>query len=161
MENVIKVGMADMRAACHPAVLTTLGLGSCVGIALYDKTTCIIGLAHAMLPDSSQAMKISNIAKFVDTSIVALVDEMVRLGANRNKIVAKLAGGAQMFSFSQSSDLMRIGHRNVIAAKEKLRQLGVPLVAEDTGGNYGRTIELDSATGILLVKTIGYGIKRI
>lgn len=66
-----------------------------------------------------------------------------------------------MFSFSQSSDLMRIGHRNVIAAKEKLRQLGVPLVAEDTGGNYGRTIELDSATGILLVKTIGYGIKRI
>lgn len=161
MENVIKVGMADMRAACHPAVLTTLGLGSCVGIALYDKTTCIIGLAHAMLPDSSQAMKISNIAKFVDTSIVALVDEMVRLGANRNKIVAKLAGGAQMFNFSQSTDLMRIGFRNAVAAREVLEKLKIPIVSEDTGGNYGRTIELNSTNGILLIRTIGYGVKEI
>lgn len=161
MENIVKVGMADLQATRHPAVLTTLGLGSCVGIALFDKTTNTIGLAHAMLPDSSQARNKVNVAKFVDTSVDTLIDEMKKLGAVRNMIIAKLAGGAQMFAFSQGSDLMRIGHRNVIAAKEKLRELNIPLVAEDTGGNYGRTIELDSATGILLVKTIGYGIKQI
>ncbi|AEV68540.1 chemotaxis protein CheD [Acetivibrio clariflavus] len=161
MENMIKVGMADMQAARHPAVLVTLGLGSCVGIALYDKTTGIIGLAHCMLPDSTQSKNVTNIAKFVDTAIEALVAKMIALGANRNKLVAKLAGGAQMFNFSQSSDLMKIGLRNVIAAKEKLAQLRIPLISEDTGGNYGRTIMLDSATGILQVKTIGYGIKEI
>lgn len=161
MENTIKVGMADMQAARHPAVLTTLGLGSCVGIALYDRTTGVVGLAHCMLPDSTQTKNVSNIAKFVDTAIGALVNEMVAMGANRAKIVAKLAGGAQMFNFSQSSDLMRIGFRNVTAAKEKLEQMKIPLVSEDTGGNYGRTIVLDSATGILQVKTIGYGVKEI
>lgn len=161
MENIIKVGMADMHVARHPAVLTTLGLGSCVGIALYDKTTGTIGLAHCMLPDSTQSKNASNIAKFVDTAIEALVANMVGLGANRYKIVAKLAGGAQMFNFSQASDLMRIGHRNIIAAKEKLGYMKIPIVSEDTGGNYGRTIILDSATGILQVKTIGYGIKEI
>ncbi len=161
MENIIKVGMADMKAACHPAVLTTLGLGSCVGIALYDRSTCTIGLAHAMLPDSTQAMNLSNIAKFVDTSIIALIDEMVRLGANRSKIVAKLAGGAQMFNFSQATDLMRIGFRNAVAAREKLEKLKIPIISEDTGGSYGRTIELNSTNGALLIKTIGYGVKEI
>jgi len=161
MENTIKVGMADMQAARHPAVLITLGLGSCVGIALYDRTTGTVGLAHCMLPDSTQSKNVTNIAKFVDTAIDALVANMVALGANRSKIVAKLAGGAQMFNFSQSSDLMKIGLRNVMAAKEKLEQLKIPLISEDTGGNYGRTISLDSATGILQVKTIGYGIKEI
>ncbi|MFZ5987415.1 MAG: chemotaxis protein CheD [Bacillota bacterium] len=161
MENVIKVGMADLQASRHPSVLTTLGLGSCVGIALYDKSTNTIGLAHCMLPDSMQARNMTNVAKFVDTAVDALVYEMLRLGANKNRIIAKLAGGAQMFTFSQGSDLMRIGFRNVAAAKEKLQELNIPLVSEDTGGSYGRTIELDSATGILLVKTIGYGIKQI
>lgn len=159
--ETIKVGMADLQAARHPAVLTTLGLGSCVGIALYDRTTGTIGLAHCMLPDSTQSKNATNIAKFVDSAIDALITEMIQLGANRNKITAKLAGGAQMFSFTQSSDLMRIGYRNAIAAKEKLDLLRIPIISEDTGGNYGRTIELDSATGILLIKTIGYGVKQI
>ncbi|OPZ86261.1 MAG: Chemoreceptor glutamine deamidase CheD [Firmicutes bacterium ADurb.Bin419] len=161
MENTIKVGMADLQAARHPAVLTTLGLGSCVGIALYDRSTLVIGLAHAMLPDSTQAKNVSNTAKFVDSAIIALIDEMVKLGANKSKIVAKLAGGAQMFSFSQSSDLLRIGLRNVLAAKERLEYLGIPILSEDTGGNYGRTIELMSTNGALLIKTIGYGVKEI
>ncbi|TYQ13184.1 UNVERIFIED_CONTAM: chemotaxis protein CheD [Acetivibrio alkalicellulosi] len=161
MENVIKVGMADLKACHHPAVLTTLGLGSCVGIALYDIKTNIIGLAHAMLPDSTQAKNRTNVAKFVDTSIDSLIYEMVRLGSNKQRIVAKLAGGAQMFTFSQSSDSMRIGYRNVVAAKDNLYKLGIPIISEDTGGNYGRTIQLDSSNGILLIKTIGYGVKEI
>lgn len=119
MGNIIRIGMADLKASHHPAILTTLGLGSCVGIALYDRTTKIVGLAHAMLPDSSQVKNKTNAAKFVDTAIELLVKEMLSLGASKKRIVAKLAGGAQMFTFTQGAELMRIGQRNVAAAKSK------------------------------------------
>lgn len=161
MENVIKVGMADLAVSSHPGILTTLGLGSCVGIALYDSTSKIVGLAHIMLPSSLQAKNNTNIAKFADTAIVKLLEDMVKLGAKRSSITAKLAGGAQMFSFNQTSDMMKIGLRNAISAKEKLVELNIPIIAEDTGGNHGRTIELYSNDGRLLIKTIGHGIKHI
>ncbi len=161
-ENMIKVGMADMNVTAYPGALTTLGLGSCVGIALYDPTTKIAGLAHIMLPDSTQIKNNSNIAKFADTAAVKLVDDMVKIGAKRNKLIAKLAGGAQMFAFGDASnDMMRIGYRNAIASQEILAKLGIPVVAQDTGKNYGRTVELYSENGILRIKTIGYGIKEI
>lgn len=159
--DIVKVGMADLKSANHPCIITTLGLGSCVGIALYDSATKIVGLAHVMLPSSEQAKNNSNIAKFADTGIVKLVNDMIRLGAKKERIVAKLAGGAQMFAFSQGSDLMRIGYRNVVASKERLIELKIPVVSEDTGGNYGRTIELFSSDGRLMVKTIGFGVKQI
>lgn len=159
--EIVKVGMADLNSAHHPCMITTLGLGSCVGVALYDSHTKVVGLAHVMLPSSEQAKNKSNIAKFADTAIIKLVDDMVKLGAKRERIVAKLAGGAQMFVFSQGSDLMRIGYRNIVASKEKLQELKIPIVSEDTGGNYGRTIELYSNDGRLMIKTIGFGVKQI
>jgi len=161
MENLIKVGMADLQTSCHPGILTTLGLGSCVGIALYDPIKKIVGLAHIMLPSSLQTKNNTNIAKFADTAVVRLIEDMKKLGARQENIVAKLAGGAQMFTFSQSSDMMRIGARNVISSKEKLAEFKIPLISEDTGGNYGRTIELYSEDGRLIIKTIGHGIKQI
>lgn len=161
MENIIKVGMADLQSSTHPCILTTLGLGSCVGIALYEPFKKIAGLAHIMLPSSLQARNNTNLAKFADTGIAKLIEDMGRLGANKNCIVAKLAGGAQMFSFSSSSDMMRIGFRNISAVKEFLTQHKIPLIAEDTGGNYGRTIELSSDNGTLLIKTIGHGVKEL
>jgi len=161
MENIIKVGMADLQTSCHPTILTTLGLGSCVGVALYDPVTKVSGLAHIMLPSSLQARNNSNIAKFADTAVTKLLEDMIKLGARRESISAKLAGGAQMFAFNQSTDLMRIGQRNVAASKEKLAELKIPILAEDTGGNYGRTIELYSNDGKLLIKTIGHGVKQI
>lgn len=161
MINIIRVGMADLNVSRHPGILTTMGLGSCVGIALYDTCTRVIGLAHIMLPSSLQAKNRSNIAKFADTAIVKLVNEMEKLGARKANMVAKLAGGAQMFAFNVSTDMMSIGFRNAIASKEILKELGIPIVSEDTGGNYGRTIELYSDTGKLKIKTIGYGIKEI
>lgn len=161
MADLIKVGMADMGTTYAPGVLTTLGLGSCVGICLYDASSKISGLVHIMLPNSTQIKNNSNLAKFADTGIVKLLEEMIKMGAKRSRIVSKIAGGAQMFSFNDSSDLMRIGARNVTATKETLAILGIPILAEDTGGNYGRTIELYSETGILLIKTIGYGTKQV
>ena len=161
MAELIKVGMADLNTACCPGILTTLGLGSCVGICLYDTSTKISGLAHIMLPSSAQIKNNSNIAKFADTGIVKLVEDMIKMGAKKNKLVSKIAGGSQMFNFNDASDIMRIGARNVTATKETLKSLNIPIIAEDTGGNYGRTIELYSETGILLIKTIGYGMKQI
>jgi chemotaxis protein CheD len=161
MAELVKVGMADLSAVYCPAVLTTLGLGSCVGICLYDTSSRIAGMAHIMLPSSAQIKNNSNIAKFADTGIVKLMEDMIKMGAKRSKLVSKIAGGSQMFSFNDASDIMRIGSRNVAATKETLKALNIPLIAEDTGGNYGRTIELYSETGILLIKTIGYGMKQI
>jgi chemotaxis protein CheD len=161
MENVVKIGMADLRVSKHPSMLTTLGLGSCVGVALYDPMTKVAGLAHIMLPSSAQVRNNSNIAKFADTAIDKVIDDMIKLGAYKVNITAKLAGGAQMFNFNPSSEMMRVGLRNVLAAKEKLHDLGIPVISEDTGGNYGRTIELYSDDGRLIIKTIGHGIKVI
>ncbi|KXG75773.1 chemotaxis protein CheD [Thermotalea metallivorans] len=159
--GIIKVGMADFNVTKHPGVLTTLGLGSCVGITLYDPLTKVCGLVHIMLPSSKAIKNNSNLAKFADTGIPLLLEEVLKLGASKSRLVSKIAGGAQMFSFSNKNDIMKIGERNVQATKEVLGELKIPIIAEDTGGNFGRTIELYSDTGILLVKTIGHGMKQI
>ncbi len=161
MGELIKVGMADLKATKHPDCLTTLGLGSCIGITLFDSKKKIGGLAHIMLPSSEQVRNNSNKAKFADTAIIELLDMMNQMGAQKRNIVAKLAGGAQMFAFSRTSDIMRIGERNAIASRQVLESLSIPILAEDTGGTYGRTIELNTDDGTLIIKTIGHGITRI
>jgi len=158
---MIKVGMADLNTCKAPDALTTLGLGSCIGIVLYDPKTKVSGLAHIMLPDSTQIKNNTNLAKFADTAIDQLILDMVMLGANKTRLVSKIAGGAQMFSFGSSNDLMRIGERNATASRKKLKELGIPLLAEDCGLNYGRTIEFYAETGELKIKTIGKDIKSI
>lgn len=159
--RVIKVGMADLSIAKAPDILTTLGLGSCVGIALYDPTTKVGGLAHIMLPDSTQIKNNENKAKFADTAIEVLVQQMLNAGARRNKLVAKIAGGAHMFEFKNMDDMMRIGTRNVTAVVQILNDIHIPIIAQETGENYGRTIELHTLTGMLRVKTIGHGVREI
>lgn len=117
MSQIIKVGMADLKVCKSPDGVTTLGLGSCVGIALRDPVTKIGGLAHIMLPDSTVIRNNSNIPKFADTGIDALVKQIVAAGANRGRLVAKIAGGARMFAFSNNSDMTGVGDRNVEAVK--------------------------------------------
>ena len=96
MCKVVKVGMADLAVCVSPDSITTLGLGSCVGIALRDPVSKIGGLAHVMLPDSTQIRNNSNIPKFADTGIEELVRLVVKEGANRKNLVAKIAGGAEI-----------------------------------------------------------------
>lgn len=158
---LIKVGMADLNIAKEPDVLTTLGLGSCVGVALYDASVKVGGLAHIMLPDSTQIKNNSNKAKFADTAIEVLIEQMIHQGARKSRMVAKIAGGAHMFNFKNMDDTMRIGTRNVTAVKQILQHIHIPIIAQDTGDDYGRTIELHTSTGILRVKTIGHGIREI
>lgn len=161
MSKIIKVSMADANVCVSPDVITTLGLGSCVGIVLYDPVNKIAGMAHIMLPDSTKIMNNSNKYKFADTGIDTLIEDMMKIGADRKKLVAKIAGGAQMFSFSHNIDMMRIGERNVEATKDKLNELGIRILAEDTGANYGRTIEFYPETGLLHIKSVGKDIKVI
>ncbi|NLL00145.1 MAG: chemotaxis protein CheD [Clostridiales bacterium] len=155
MNKTIKVGMADANVCRPPDLIATLGLGSCVGVVLYDPVKKIAGLVHVMLPDSTKIINNSNKYKFADTGIVTLIQDMVDIGAIRRNIVAKIAGGAQMFSFVNNLEMMRIGDRNVEATKQKLAELGIPILAEDTGANYGRTIEFNPDTGLLHIKSFG------
>ncbi len=161
MGVVIKVGMADLKTAKAPDSLTTLGLGSCIGIALWDSTTKIGGLAHIMLPDSTRIRNNSNIAKFADTGIVELVRQMEALGVPRRRLVAKIAGGAKMFEVSGSTSVGNIGEKNAIASKKTLQELGIPILAEDTGLNYGRTVELNCSNGDYIIKAVGKSVKTI
>ncbi len=155
MNEMIKVGMADLNVCVSPNAITTLGLGSCVGIVLYDPVRRIAGMVHIMLPDSTKILNNENKAKFADTGIDLLIKRMLEIGADRRLLIAKIAGGAQMFAFSNNSDMMRIGERNVEATKIKLAELGISIRAEDTGANYGRTIEFYPENGSLLIKSVG------
>ncbi len=155
MSELIKVGMADLKICISPNSITTLGLGSCVGVAIRDTTRKIGGLAHVMLPDSTAIANNTNIYKFADTGIAELVRLMEKEGAKRSCMVAKIAGGAQMFAFQNKSDLVRVGERNVEASKKKLKQLGIPIVAEDTGDSYGRTVIFYPETGNYVIKAVG------
>ena len=158
---MIIVGMADLKTCQAPMALTTLGLGSCIGIALYDATTKTAGLAHIMLPDSKAIANNSNVAKFADSAMKKLVDDMVRMGARREQLKAKIAGGAQMFAFNSTNESMRIGDRNAEAVARLLSEYRIPLIARDTGSNYGRTVELYADDGRFLIKTIGHGNKTL
>ncbi|MFZ7104618.1 MAG: chemotaxis protein CheD [Peptococcaceae bacterium] len=160
MEN-IKVGMADWAVCKAPQKLVTTGLGSCVGICLADSLIKICGLAHIMLPDSAQARNNQNRAKYADTAITDMIAKMVSLGADEHRITAKIAGGAQMFNFAGTSSIMRIGERNVEAVKTKLSSHKIKIIAEDTGGNFGRTITFNPDNGELHIKTINKGEKIV
>ena len=161
MGELIKVGMADLKVAKAPDTLTTLGLGSCIGLTLYDPVKKVGGLVHYMLPDSTKLKNNTNIAKFGDTGIRELLKQILAIGANQRRLVSKIAGGACMFETSGLSSSVNVGARNAEQAKLVLKQLGIPLVAEDTGLNYGRTVELDCNTGDFLIKSVGKSSKVI
>ena len=125
MSEVIKVGMADLAVCSGDDAVTTLGLGSCIGISLYDPQTKVGGLLHIMLPDSTQARPSDNPAKFADTGLPLMLKDVLALGASKTRLVAKMAGGAQMFAFANATDIMRVGARNAEAAKKMLQKLGI------------------------------------
>ena len=160
--QVVKVGIADMNIAKAPNTIRTSGLGSCVGVVLYEEKTNIAGLIHVMLPDSSLGRTGTiNVAKFADTGIPAMIEQLKLEGVPSFKLRAKIAGGAQMFQFSSARDTMRIGPRNVEAVKEYLKKYSIPIVSEDTGGNSGRTIEFNPTTKLLNIRTVNQGVRDI
>jgi len=154
MSQIIKVGISDLNIAKNGDVLVTYALGSCVGICLYDSRFKIAGLSHIMLPSSegfNAAAKQEG--KFADTAIRKLLQLMAREGAMQSRLTAKIAGGAQMFAGVSNSSLSNIGSRNVMAVKAELMKLRIPVVAEDTGKDYGRTQFFYSEDGKMTIKS--------
>ena len=152
MANTI-IGIADMALAKAPDTLTTLGLGSCVGIVLYDRVRRIGGLSHILLPKAPAEGTSVQKAKYADTAIDELISRLAANGAAPHMLTAKLAGGASMFFANNGSDIMQVGKRNVDMCREVLKLRCISILAEDTGGNVGRTIVFDCDTGALLIRT--------
>lgn len=161
MAQVVKVGIADMAIVSGDDTVTTIGLGSCIGIAIRDTQLKIGGLVHIMLPDSTQVKSNTTVAKFADTGIQELVKQLEAKGCVRRRMEAKIAGGAQMFAFQNKQDLLSVGARNIEASKAQLKNLGINLVAEDVGLNYGRTVVFNPQTGAYEVKAVGQPVKVI
>ena len=160
-KDIIRVGIADMNIVKYPQTIRTSGLGSCVGVVLYDEPRKIAGMVHVMLPDSSlDRSKRINAAKFADTGIYALMELLKLEGVRPMSLKAKIAGGAQMFQLG-SSDTIRIGPRNIEAVKAELNRLSIPILAEETGGSSGRTIEFDPSTSKLSIRTVNKGTIEI
>lgn len=162
MSNLLVVAISDYKFSRNPDVIVTYALGSCVGICLFDETTKVGGMAHIMLPDSRQFTNEKvNRMKFADTAIPDLVNQLRNSGANPARLTAKIAGGAQMFKVQEGSPLGDIGKRNTLSTKTVLAGLRIPIIAEDTGLDYGRTIYFDLANGALKVQALNRSIKML
>ncbi|MFZ5648358.1 MAG: chemotaxis protein CheD [Bacillota bacterium] len=157
----IQVGIADYKITREPNRLITLGLGSCVGVSLYDPVRKLGGLLHVMLPDSKQFNNVNKPAKFADLGIPLIVREMQSMGASINRLQAKLVGGAQMFSGLDDKMTLNIGQRNTEKSREMLKKLGIPVLCEEVGGNRGRTMILDTQTGQVTIRTLGNKLRVI
>ncbi len=151
-DKVVQIGMAQLAVAASPQIIRSAGLGSCIAMVLYDPFARVGGMAHAMLPRSRPGRD-ENRAKYVDTSLEEMLQQMLSQGCEKENIIAKLAGGAQMFPDSER-ELLVIGAKNIESARSCLQENGIPLVAEDVGGNWGRTLELDCCDGTLYIKTL-------
>jgi chemotaxis protein CheD len=156
----IRVKVADYAVASE-GVIATIGLGSCVAIVLYDPIARIGGLAHILLPDVSMSRDRSNPAKFPSTIVPILIDEMRRLGASRNRIRAKIVGGASMFGNLIPNGAMNIGERNVLAVRDVLGTAKIPIVAADTGSDHGRSVYLSVDDGRVEVRSLRKGTNVI
>lgn len=154
----VRVNVADWAVGQGDQVITTLGLGSCVAIAIHDPVTLVGGLAHVLLPMRSSSRTSTNPAKFAETAVPMLLEEMARQGAGPvSRLQARLAGGASMFATLLQMGGLNVGERNVIAARAALEQAGVALVGEDTGGDFGRSVYFHLRDGRLEVRSLKRG----
>ncbi len=152
--EAITVRIATAHVTAEPVRLVCRGLGSCVGIALWDSVSRVGGMSHVLLPGEDYSVRRENPHKFADRSIEAMVPAMVALGAQQRRLIAKLAGGARMFATVEDDALksvFRMGERNLASVKATLGRLGIPIVAEDTGGSWGRTMEFQTQAGRVVV----------
>ena len=155
-DTCITVHVADYAVATS-GTISTVGLGSCVAIVLYDPVAKVGGLAHVLLPAETMSRDRSNPAKFPATVVPILVGEMQSLGAIESRLRAKIVGGASMFGTLIPAGGINIGERNVVAVREVLAVAKIPIVAEDTGSDYGRSVFLNVADGAVEVRSVRKG----
>ena len=158
MAGPIPVGMSEVKTSkAVTDSLTAMGLGSCIGVCMYDPVRKIGGMAHVMLPESRSGRPGDDASpgKFANTAVPELLKRLEAIGAGKTALRAAIAGGAEVFSFGAKSPVLAIGSRNTEAVKVALEQAGIRIVAEDTGGSTGRTVGLDVGTGAVTVRMVG------
>jgi chemotaxis protein CheD len=160
-ENVIEIPMAGMHVSQAPYVLVTKGLGSCLGITIFDPATRIGGMAHPMLPDITKARVKTNPSRFVNSAITSLLEELDKKGCSRSRLVVKMFGGAHMFSFINTDSALNVGQKNIEMAHFMFKELGMKISGQEVGGTFGRTIYLNLEDGKVLVKTVSWGEKEV
>jgi chemotaxis protein CheD len=158
-EIVVKV--ADLRVGGEGDVLVTIGLGSCVAIMLHDPVAKVAGLAHVLLPSKALTRHGDNPAKFPQSAVPALLEQMAAKGAHQRRITARLAGGASMFANLAPPGTIQMGERNVVATRQVLNAHNLPLVGEAVGGEYGRTVKLFAGDGRIEVHSVAHGVQLL
>ena len=161
MKGEIIVKVADLRVGTGTDVLVTIGLGSCVGIVLYDATAHVGGLAHVLLPSPALGRQDSHPAKFPQTAVPLLLEQMGERGASLRRISARLFGGASMFSGLGAPGTIQMGERNIVASRQALHLHSVAIVGEATGGDFGRTVRFWVADGRVEVSSVAHGIQTL
>ena len=155
-----RVKVADFAVSKGEGVISTIGLGSCVAIAIYDKQTRVGGMAHVLLPSEGLSRDKDNRAKFPGTAVPLLLEEMKKLGA-RGPFTAKIVGGSSMFGALLPSGGINMGERNVLSSRQALSEAGIPLAAQDVGGDYGRSVYFHLDDGRLLVRSLKSGDRAL
>jgi chemotaxis protein CheD len=158
-ELVVRV--ADLRAGVADDTLVTIGLGSCVAILLYDAEARVGGLAHILLPSPALSRDDGNPAKFPQSAVPRLIELMAAEGARVQRITARLAGGASMFSSLAPPGTIQMGERNLVASRQVLNSYSVPLVGEAVGGDFGRTVRMRVCDGRVEVSTVAHGVQHL
>ena len=151
----IFVKVAQHATGAAGDVLVTLGLGSCVAILLHDRQAQVGALAHVLLPEPALARDRSNPSKFASTAVPLLLEELAELGARERRLEARLVGGASMFTTLMVPGSLNMGERNVRAAREALRRAGIPILGEQVGGDYGRSVRFTVREGTTVVSSVG------
>ena len=159
--TLIEVQMGKMELAQSPERLITRGLGSCLGITIYDTLKKIGAMVHPMLPDISKSKITSNPSRFVNSGINLALQELEKKGCFRSRLEVKMFGGAHMFSFINADSALNVGQKNIEMAHAIFKELNIKILVEEVGGTFGRTIELDTDSGKVLVKTVSWGEKVV
>ncbi|HEX2094017.1 MAG TPA: chemotaxis protein CheD [Longimicrobiaceae bacterium] len=151
----IFVRVAQHAVGREHDTLVTLGLGSCVAVLLHDPVARVGGMAHILLPEQALARDASNPSKFASTAIPLLAREICEAGGRRGRIRARLVGGASMFASLMTPGSLNMGERNIAASRQALRELGIPVLGEDVGADYGRSVRFHVGDGRVIVSAVG------
>lgn len=158
MSNVATVGIAEMGVVQGEDQLITYALGSCIGVCIYDKSLKIAGMVHIMLPAAPVDGSGKSICRYADSGVPALIKKMESMGARRPVLTAKIAGGARMFDIPGDSVVGNIGDRNTEAVRKVLAELRIPIVGQDVGLDYARTMSFNACDGMVTIKAFSKGV---
>ena len=156
-----KVVLGQIKILKKEGVLVAYGLGSCIGLFLYDQIAKVGGLAHIMLSGVAPEIPGLSRTKYAENAIESILEKMEDFGASRERVVAIVAGGAHMFHDSSAEVRQAIGEKNIAGVRESLQRRRIPIKAEDVGEDYGRTVEAHISTGQLIVKSYRRPMKEL